>query len=348
MEGKMGNSKIKVVVIGCGGISRAWLIPALKEKDIEIAGLVDIRRNAAEEKANEFKLKNVFIGTEYREAIKKIKPDAIFNCTTPEAHYETTMFALKYGCHVLVEKPLADSMKRAKEMVEEAEKRSKILAVIQNRRYYNYIRGVQKFLSAKKIGNLTTVSSEFYIGAHFGGFRDQMEHVLLVDMAIHTFDMARFLTGSDPVSVYCHEWNPHGSWYTHGASAHAIFEMTGGIVYTYLGSWCSEGINTTWAGNWRFIGEKGSAIWNGMEKFEAQKVTGRTGFIRKTRQLKISFPERKENSEGHYGLIREFIHCIKTGNKPMTVASDNIKSLAMVFGAIESARLKKQVKIKWE
>ena len=75
------------------------------------------------------------------------------------------------------------------------------------------------------VGPLTTVNCDFYIGAHFGGFRDRMEHVLLLDMAIHTFDQARFIMGADPVSVYCNEWNPAGSWYDHDASAIAIFEM---------------------------------------------------------------------------------------------------------------------------
>ncbi len=340
----MKDTKIRVVLIGCGAISAAWLVPALKEKEIEIIGLVDVNKNNAETKAHQFKLNNVLVSTSFDQALK-LKPDVVFNCTPPNIHYETTIKALKNGCHVLVEKPLAHSLYHAKKMVEEAERRNKILSVIQNRRYYHYIRAVQKFLNSKKLGNLTTVNSEFYVGAHFGGFRDYMQHVLLLDMAIHTFDMARFLSGADPISVYCHEWNSAHSWYKYDASAHAIFEMTGGIVYTYLGSWCAEGVNTTWAGNWRFIAEKGSAIWDGMDKFIAQKVTGKKGFIRKTRDIKISFPEKKEYQEGHHGLIRDFIHAIKTGKKPMTAAQDNIKSLAMVFGAIESARKKKLIRI---
>ncbi len=339
--------KINVLLVGCGAISRAWLIPALREKEMKIVGLVDINRSAAEEKAKEFNLKNLVISDNFKDALKETKPDAVFNCTVPEAHYEITMLALKQGCHVLGEKPLADTIYHAKKMVEEAEKRKKIFAVIQNRRYYHYIRGVKKFLAGSKIGNITTVNSEFYIGAHFGGFRDNMEHVLLLDMAIHTFDMARFLTNSDPLSVYCYEWNPSSSWYKQDASANAIFEMTGGIVYTYLGSWCAEGMNTTWAGNWRFIGEKGSAIWNGMEEFAAQKVIGKTGFIRKTKNLDIKFPVKKDEYEGHSGLIREFLHSIKTGKKPMTSADDNIKSLAMVLSAIESNQKKKPVRIEF-
>ncbi|MCX7706136.1 MAG: Gfo/Idh/MocA family oxidoreductase [bacterium] len=340
------NSKIKVVLVGCGAISRAWLYAATREKEIEIVGLIDIKKSNAEEKAREFKIVGAHIDTNFKEALNRLKPDAVFNCTVPEAHYETTMTALKHGCHVLVEKPLAHTLNHARKMVEQAEKSKKVLAVIQNRRYYNYIRGVQRFLISGKIGELTTVNSEFYIGAHFGGFRDQMKHVLLLDMAIHTFDMARFLTASDPLAVYCKEWNPAGSWYKYDASANAIFHMTGGLVYTYLGSWCAEGMNTTWAGNWRFIGQKGSAIWDGMNNFSAQKVVGCKGFIRKTRNLDIKFPHKKDENEGHWGLISEFLQCIKTGKKPMTSADDNIKSLAMVFAAIESAKKKKEIQIR--
>ncbi len=58
-----------------------------------------------------------------------------------------------------------------------------------------------------------------------------MTHVLLLDMAIHTFDAARLISSADPVGVYCHEWNPAGSWYDRDASAAAIFEMSNG--------WCT-------------------------------------------------------------------------------------------------------------
>ena len=52
-----------------------------------------------------------------------------------------------------------------------------------------------------------------------GGFREEMDSPLLVDMAIHTFDAARYVTGGDPVSVLCTEFNPPWSWYRGAASA---------------------------------------------------------------------------------------------------------------------------------
>ena len=242
---------------------------------------------------------------------------------------------------------MADTMDHAREMVAAAQEAGKIYGVIQNRRYDPNIRRLRNFLTSGKIGPLTTVNCDFYIGAHFGGFRDHMEHPLLLDMAIHTFDAARFITGADPVSVYCKEWNPAGSWYDHDASAVALFEMTGDLVYTYRGSWCAEGLNTTWESAWRIIGEQGTVNWNGDEDMQAQAVT-ETGEFRSTCQdAHIPPYECPDKVGGHRGLIREFVHAVQTGTPPETICTDNIKSLAMVFGAIESAQRREPVEIKW-
>ena len=329
--------KLRVVLAGCGGMSNAWLRIANELPDVEMVGLVDIREEAAWERAEKFGLSQEFVGTDLAKALDETAPDAVFDCTVPEAHVEVTLEALSHGCHVLGEKPLADSMDNARRMVAAAEEAGKIYAVIQNRRYDPRIRRLSKFIASGTVGPLTTLDCDFYIGAHFGGFRARMEHVLLLDMAIHTFDAARLITGADPVRVYCHEWNPRGSWYDHDASAVAIFEMTGGIVYTYRGSWCSEGCNTTWESTWRAIGEQGTVLWDGGDGFRTQVARNRDPFISEfdEPELPAAAPDEKEG--GHAGVIREFVHCVRTGGTPETVCTDNIKSLAMVFGAIESA-----------
>jgi predicted dehydrogenase len=48
---------------------------------------------------------------------------------------------------------------------------------------------------------------------------------------------------------------------------------------------------------------------------------------------------------GHDGLMREFVDCLATGKTPETICSDNIKSLAMVFAAIESAETGQRVEV---
>ena len=335
----------RAVLVGCGGISRTWFRPIKEMANVEIVGLVDIVEDNAAARAQEFGLQDVSISTDLTEVLERTRPDVVFNCTIPEAHMEVTLTALRRGCHVLGEKPLADSMANARRMIAAAQEAGKIFAVIQQRRYSPVIRRLRHLIQSGVIGPLTTVNCDFYIGAHFGGFRDRMEHVLLLDMAIHTFDAARFITGADPVLVYCKEWNPPGSWYDHDASAVAIFDMTGDIVYTYRGSWCSEGFTTPWECEWRFIGQQGSVRWDGAESIEAEVVKGREGLISEFRAIEIPEHDPGDKVGGHAGVIRDFLKGVQTGSIPETVCTDNIKSLAMVFGAIESAEENRSVSI---
>ncbi len=339
------TKEIRIVLAGCGSISGVWLKSLQKIEGVTVVGLVDINADAALGRKEEFALASAQTGTDLRAMLKATKANVVFDCTVPGAHLQVELEAFRRGCHVLSEKPLADSMAHARRMVAASKKAGVLYAVMQNRRYQPEIRAFRQLIDSGSIGELTTLNGDFYIGAHFGGFRDHMKHVLLLDMAIHTFDAARYVAGADAVAVYCHEWNPRGSWYDHDASAIAVFEMSNGVVYTYRGSWCAEGLNTTWECDWRAIGSKGSAIWNGAEAFRAQDVEKTGSFISTMKDVPVPIPvDAKRDS--HLGCIRDFIDCVRTGRKPETVCTDNIKSLAMVFGAIQSAESGKRVTIK--
>ncbi|MDH7600692.1 MAG: Gfo/Idh/MocA family oxidoreductase [Armatimonadota bacterium] len=328
--------KLRTVLVGCGSISRTWLNAVRDMDDVEVVGLVDINEEAAKQRQQEYSLPSAVVDTDLRRVLKHTNPDIVFDCSTPSAHAEVTITALEHGCHVLGEKPMADSMENAWKMINAAQDAGKVYAVMQNRRYDPRIRSLRRFLASGRIGDLTTLHSDFFIGAHFGGYRDRMEHVLLLDMAIHTFDQARLISGANPKAVYCKEWNPKGSWYDHDASAVCIFEMTDGIVYTYRGSWCAEGLSTTWESSWRCLCERGSVIWDGADGFQAQGVAETGGFLSKLEYIDVPVLA-DEKSGGHAGLIKDFVQCIKVGSTPETICTDNIHSLAMVFAAIESA-----------
>ena len=339
------SNTLGVVLAGCGGISHAWLKSVKGLEGVTVRGLVDIRREAAEKQKAEYGLQEAQTGDDLADMLKAVKPDIVFDCTTPESHIDVVLQALRRGCHVLGEKPMADSMANARRMVAAARKAHRLHAVMQNRRYDPRIRALRELLAAGTLGELTTLNCDFYIGAHFGGFRDRMEHVLLLDMAIHTFDQARLISASDPAAVYCREWNPRGSWYDHDASAVAVFEMSNGIVFTYRGSWCSEGLNTTWEADWRAVGTKGSVLWDGAGAFKAQAVVSTGKFLSECKDQPVSIPDTPKR-DGHAGCIRDFIECVRAGRVPETSGPDNIKSLAMVFGAIQSAGTGRRIVIK--
>lgn len=338
------SDPLRAVLVGCGGISQAWLKPAKAIPGLELVGLVDLVEENARQRAEQLELSGVEIGSRLPAVLDHTQPDIVFNCTVPEAHIDVTLEALGRGCHVLGEKPLADSMENARRLVAAAQASGKLFAVMQNRRFLPDIRAVKHFLQTGELGSLNTIHCDFFLGAHFGGFRDKMLHVLLLDMAIHTFDQMRFLSGMDPVSVYCKEWNPAGSWYAHDASAVAVFEMSGGLVYTYRGSWCAEGLPTSWESDWRLIGERGSLRWDGGQNSCAEKTQWTGGFMSNKEPVTVP-PYTGKKVGGHAGLIADFVDCVRTGRIPDTICTDNIKSLAMVFGAIESASQGCQVPI---
>lgn len=332
----------RVLLVGCGGISREWLGATQRLPDLELVGLVDLSLGAAQTRAAEFGL-DVPLGTDLTAMLARTRPDVVFNCTVPEAHFAVTTAALEAGAHVFSEKPLASTLAEAEAMIAAAKASGKVLATMQNRRYDPTIRMLRDVLQGGVIGDVTTVYSDFFIGAHFGGFRDRMPHVLLKDMAIHTFDAARFLTGSRATSVYALEWNPAGSWYERDASAVALFELTGGVVYSYRGSWCAEGLATSWEGHWRVIGTKGTVIWD-KDGVRGEVVAKVGGFVSEVAPVTLPEPEGLEPS-WHGAAVQAFVQALREGRAPETHAEDNVYSLQMVLGAVASSEKRSVVNL---
>jgi predicted dehydrogenase len=332
---------LKAVVVGAGGISNAWFPPLIKE-GVGIPAVVDIIPDAAEARIKQYNLAAKAF-SDVRTALRKTKPDFVVDLTIPAAHCTVTCTALKKGCHVIGEKPMAASLAEARRMVKAAEKAGKLYMVSQSRRWSAEHASLARAAREGAIGDITTINCDFYIGAHFGGFRDEMASPLILDMAIHHFDLARYFTGCDPVAVYAREFNPRGSWYKGDVAASCIFEMTNGVIFTYRGSWCAEGCHTSWNGDWRVIGSSGTLLYEKDQRPTGQVVAGTDGFHRPLAPAVI--PDAAMPSTGMHGALCEMLNYLRTGTLPQTDCKDNIKSLAMVFAAIESARKGKRIKI---
>ncbi|HIW32881.1 MAG TPA: Gfo/Idh/MocA family oxidoreductase [Candidatus Paenibacillus intestinavium] len=338
-------SSYKVIIAGCGNMANVWADYALTREDTTIVALVDIFPEAAKGFAER---KNIDcpIFTDIGEAIQATGANLVLDITIPASHYDIASTAMKLGCNVLAEKPLAETIDQCTELVSMAGEYGKTHAIMQNRRFDPRIRALRNLITDNIIGKVGFASADFFIGAHFGGFRDAMESPLLLDMAIHTFDQARMILGADPVSVYCHEFNPHGSWYAGNAAALCIFEMSDGSVFDYRGSWCAEGAPTSWEAEWRIIGDKGTAIWDGQGAPYADVIKS------ESQEGKFMYEyDRVINEEVvmpltfHQGCLDDMFSALSEGRKPETDSSDNIYSMAMVMAAVESARLGAKVDI---
>ena len=335
-------AKVRAIVVGAGGISGAWFPPLAAEK-VDVVAVVDIARARAEQRIEEFRLKAA-ASDDLARTLRETPADFLIDLTVPEAHGAVTCAGLKAGLHVVSEKPMASSMAEARRMVRTSEETGRLYMVSQSRRWDARHDALARTVAAGRLGTLTALNCDFFLGAHFGGFRDVMPSPLILDMAIHHFDMARLIGGVDPVRVWCEEFNPRGSWYKGDVAANAVFEMTSGVRFAYRGSWCAEGCHTSWNGDWRIIGERGTLIYDHDQEPRGEVVAGRTGFNRPLKAVKIArSPVRRT---GMHGALREMLAFLKTGRKPQCECHDNIKSLAMVFAAMESHRKGRRVDVR--
>jgi len=325
------SDPVKVVLVGAGGMGKAWLATILADPAVELAGIVDLDLAVAEAAAVAAGVPDLPRGRDAVELAAATGAEAVVNVTVPRAHHPVTTAALFAGYPVLGEKPVAENVSQALSLVAAAEVSGQRFVVSQSRRYNAHLFAFKE--QARVLGDLGVLTTEFYKAPHFGGFREEMAQPLLVDMAIHQFDSARFLLDAEPVSVYCESYNPSWSWYSGDAAASAVFEMSGGVRYVFTGSWCAPGKETSWNGSWRLSGSEGSALWNGDDapEFEAAPDAAPAPSVDPGREIA--------------GSLAAFAAALRSGEPVMGEVHDNVLSLVMVEAAVESAATGTRVRV---
>jgi predicted dehydrogenase len=325
------TSPVRIIQVGAGGMGRVWLQLLIDSPEVELVGLVDLDTEAARRALAELGLPDVTAHIAVAASLSEIagatRAQAVLNVTVPVAHHPVNVEAMFAGLPVLCEKPIAPTVSQALSLAAASEVSGQLLMTSQSRRYYPVLSEFKKSLGA--LGEVGIATTEFFMAPRFGGFRDTMDHPLLVDMSIHAFDVARYLLDAEPVSVYCDSYNPAWSWYAGDAATTAIFEFEGGVRYSFVGSWCSPGMETSWNGSWRVSGSKGSATWDGetSPKVDAEAALGRP-----------LDPDDHSGPETIAGSLAEFIDSIRTGRIPSGEVHSNVLSLAMVEAAVQSAQ----------
>lgn len=325
----------RIAVAGCGSMARKWVEYTLDRQDCQIVALVDVYPDSARKMAEDFHIEcPVF--SDLLEAINETHPNLVYDITPPDFHYSVSSLAMQNGCDVMSEKPISNDAEQAKALVRVSEETGRFYSLMQNRRYMHGIRNVRDFINSNQLGKPGLLCADFFIGAHFDGFRKIMENPLLLDMSVHTFDAARFLLNADAVSVYCHAFNPPGSWYEGDATALCIFEMDNGSVFCYRGSWSAEGHSTSWESDWRIQCEKGTIMWDGNNGISARIASEKEQFIRDSIELPV--PQNYNARTEHDGCLDAMFEAYNSGRKAETNGPDNLNSVLMCLAAARSAK----------
>jgi predicted dehydrogenase len=321
---------LRLLQVGAGGMGRAWLRTIRANPDVVLVGLVDLDLEAARSAADEHGYGDVPVAASIDELASAA--DAVIDVTVPVAHPKVSVDALLRGLPVLCEKPLAETVRECLAMVAASEVSGKLLMVSQSRRYFRAGNAFGRQLA--ELGTIGSLSCEFFKAPHFSGFRERMAEPLLVDMAIHQFDLSRKLIGSEPVSVYCESYNPDWSWFDGNAAANAVFTFADGTRFAFTGSWCAPGLETSWNGRWRASASGGTATWDGDGLPVAERASGEP--------LPAAVLDDPEEIAGS---LVEFVDAVRQSTIPQSEVHSNVISVAMVEAAVRSASLGTPVRI---
>ena len=333
---------LKFAVIGTGFWSTLQIPAWLDVGGVELSALYNRTVEKAEKAALKYGYPKVYNDPE--EMLAKEKLDFVDIITEVPAHEKFVLMAAKYKIPVICQKPMSFSFDSCLKMYNEC-KRAKIPFFIhENYRWMKPFRNLKKILSEDLIGDVLFAEISLENGGELT-FKNQpflgsLPHFVFNDMGPHIFDLLRFLFG-EPESIYASGLKAYD--YIAGENImHAVLK--------YKSMLCTANVKQ-FIDRFAYIeGKKGSILLNldNSIDIKSEKETCKRKFN------KLDFPVWAEHVRGYispyevHNIIdcnRSFYEALVNGIKPETDASDNIRSMNIVFKAIESYIKNEEMKL---
>ncbi len=254
--------KIRVGVIGCGRISVMHFVSVASIDELELVACCDIKADRAEAAAREYGIKAY---TSYEEMLDKEQLDSVHLCLPHNLHSKVAMYAFEHGVNVLTEKPMDVDYESAVKAVERAKELGVQFGVIFQCRYNNSAQLVKKAVMSGKLGKIIsarstltwTRSDDYYSGSDWKGTWDKEGGGVVIDQAIHSIDLVRWIVDSDVESISCSMANRGHKKVVVEDSAEGLVEFKNGVRY---GFYCMNNYGCDEPIEIRLLCEKGKVV----------------------------------------------------------------------------------------
>jgi len=357
-------SKLRIGIIGTGGIAHAHLNSYKAVEEAEIVAGCDIIPGKAAEFFKKNNMPDVKAFNSKEEMLDNVELDAVSVCTYNSTHAECAVFALENGLNVLTEKPMCITIGQAKEMVAAEKKSGKILSVGFQPRYDVNWQKVGEIIKSGALGKVYYVQtgggrrsgmpgSPSFISLEKGGAG------ALMDIGCYSLDFAMHSIGyPKPLTVSASSFNhfgkkEYGDAFEVDDFTGAFIRLEGGITLDFRMSW-KMNMDTT--GDFIFLGTEAGLKIKQPQGYGAWSTWGGAwdGPVGEIKLMHDVFGRPTEtiiplaDNEGP-GLfekkIRAFIDAI-INNKPAPIpTSQIIYNQAIIDGIIRSGRSGKEVDV---
>jgi len=326
---------LRGAMIGCGYISEQQLWAWQQVQGADIVAVCDLDEEKAQRRVAEFDIPAVY--TDYRRMLDEEKLDFVDIATQPSTHLEMTRAGAGRGLHVLCQKPIAATIVEAEQMIAACEEAGVRFMVNENGRHQAWNRQLKQLLDE---GALGTVHNARFVGRwrstlptpNFEGqaFFQHMPRLIVYEAGIHTLDTARYLFG-EARRIYARMAR---------VSPHIAGEDMAVILLDF-----ESGLTCLLDSNWYAIPQPGprGITWGTtlVEGTEGTAVVNQDGSLvlyTESGEQRWQFGE-DTIPQSFVATQQHFIDCLRSGEEPETSGPKTLKTMALVFGAYQSAEI---------
>jgi predicted dehydrogenase len=225
-------TKIAIGVIGAGLIGRKHLAEIAKHPDFDLVGIADIN---AEQVAAENPAARVFVN--FRQMLDETRPNAVIIASPNQMHAENGAECARRGVHILIEKPITDTLESAATLVAEARRSGIRTLVGHHRRHHRQVAAVRSLIAEGRIGNLVGVSAiwaSYKPDSYFkvAPWRTQVGGGPVLINLIHEIDFLRFAVGE--IAAISATLSNRQRGFSVEDTAAILIEFENGAVGTFL------------------------------------------------------------------------------------------------------------------
>jgi predicted dehydrogenase len=329
------SAPLKYIHIGVGGFGQHWCTAVLPRlRDLGLAApvaAVDINPEALTKAQDQLGLGPERLYASAQQALAEREADFVNIVVPPARHEEMVDLAVAHGCHILSEKPIADTMAACCRIYSKVQQAGLKMAVTMSHRFDQDKQSLQRQIHSGEYGKL-----DYVIGRNtwtcrtkpsWGKFRYEIADPLLIEGTVHHFDIMRSLSGANARTVHAITWNPSWSEFQGDAQGLLLLEMENGVKVFYEGAKANASQLNGWTNDyWRAECDQGT--------LELDRRALRV--LRAEREAE-DLPLTQQDAWTNAWLAELFVGWLQGGQEPPNSLDDNIQCAALLFAAIQSA-----------
>lgn len=364
--------KLKIGIIGCGGIANNKHFPALLSQadKCEIIGFCDLIEERAKTACEKYGSEGAKYYTDYKELLSDERIDVVHVCTPNVSHCPITVDAFAAGKHVLCEKPMAHNTEDAQKMIDAWKKSGKKFTIGYQNRFRDDTIALHKAVEKGDLGKI------YFAKAHavrrravptWGVFPNKALQGggPLIDIGTHALDITLWCMNNYDVdsvtgSVFyklgnlpqATEGNLFGPWdpetYEVEDSAMGFIKMKNGATINLEASWALNMLDSREASTTLCGTEAGAEIHSGMSypKNELIYNRGRNGQLMEETISPVGSVAYFGGGSGEEGTIdnRQWLEAVLNGTEPLVKPEEALAVTKILDAIYQSAKENREIK----